>query len=141
MTIRKENVTNLSEHLLSLGGTSIFSDQISYDPDCEQILNNSKTFFGEKICIEMLPNACHWNISELFEKKLVDQIVIGYALSSDNVWFQHTWGMKNNILVETSKVNFFNIKVYYGMILEDPSSFVILCNNNPKGNGKVRRNK
>ena len=129
---------SLSKTLLALGGKDILGDQIQYDPDCELIKNKGQIFIGQKAFVEMSANGCHWNISKLFEEGLIDHIVIGYALSDSDVWFQHTWGIKDNFIIETSEVNFLHIKFYYGVTLDDPISFVELCNSNPQGNGKVR---
>lgn len=130
---------SLSKQLLTIGGKDIFGDQIQYDPDCDLILEQGKIFSGKKAFIEMLPNACHWNVSHLFENGVIDKIVIGYALSKEGAWFQHTWGIKDSTIIETSEVNFLNIETYFGVVMEDPKVFVELCNNNPKGSGKVRR--
>ena len=129
----------LREYLLSLDGTSIFGDQIEYDPDVNLLLEQGKIFSGNKAFVDMQANGCHWNVTYLFEQGSIDQIVIGYAMNPQGVWFQHTWGIKDDIIVETSEVNFFHIKTYFGVVLDDPLSFVELCNNNPKGSGKVRR--
>ncbi len=130
---------NLSNHLLSIGGNSIFSDQIEYDPDVDLLLKEGRIFSGSKAFIEMQVNECHWNVAHLFENKVIDQIVIGYALNYEDIWFQHTWGLKEGVIIETSEVNFVNIKIYFGTILSAPHSFIKLCKNNPAGNGKVRR--
>lgn len=130
---------SLKEKLLSIGGTDIFSNQLEHDPDAGLLLEKGKVFEGYKAYVEMKPHQCHWNVSALFENKIIDYIVIGYALNSDDVWFQHTWGLKDGVIIDTAEVNFLHIKTYFGIVLDDPNSFVELCKNNPAGSGKVRR--
>ena len=130
----------LVRHLLSIGGTGMFSDQIYNDPDCSLILGEGKTFLPfPKLLIKMEGNHCHWNIATLYEKAIVTEIVIGYALSIHGLWFQHTWGMQQDTIVETTTINSSNIRVYFGAVLNNPKSFVECCAQNPPGSGKVRR--
>jgi hypothetical protein len=130
---------NLSNLLLSFGGNSVYGDQIEHDPDCQELLEKGKIFAQKRAFIEMEMNECHWNISRLFEDNVIDKIVIGYALSKLGTWFQHTWGLREDTLVETTEVNFLYVETYFGIVLEDPKTFVELCKNNPAGSGKVRR--
>ena len=82
---------------------------------------------------------CHWNISSLYKQSLLTEIVIGYALNYHGQWFQHTWGMQEETLVETTEINYNNIRLYFGAILDDPCSFVEWCEQNLPGSGRVRR--
>jgi hypothetical protein len=130
----------LIQRLLSLGGRKMFGDQIYYDPDCKFIFTSGKSFPAfPKYLIAMNDHECHWNISNLYKQSMLSEIVIGYALSYDEDWFQHTWGMCGETLIETSEINFNNIKLYFGAVLFDPDRFVDWCKKNPPGSGRVRR--
>lgn len=129
----------LQQHLLTLSGIGFFKDQLEFDPDCEFILEFGRVFDEPKCYIEMAAHRCHWNISQLFTRGCLTDIIIGYALNIEGYWFQHTWGMIDRKIVETSKVNFENIKIYFGAVVNDPSAFADWCAQNPPGKGKVRR--
>ncbi len=129
----------LATRLLGIGGNSVFGNQIQNDPDCDLLLEQGKVFSGYKAFIEMQPHQCHWNVAQLFEEKVIEHIAIGYALNYEGIWFQHTWGLKDSVIVETSEANFLYVKTYFGIVLEKPLEFVELCKNNLPGNGKVRR--
>jgi hypothetical protein len=130
----------LVQHLLSIGGREMFSDQIYYDPDCKLLLDFGRVFPTTlKRLVPMDEHRCHWNISSLYKQSLLTGIVIGYALNYQEEWFQHTWGMRDETLVETTEINYNNIRLYYGVILNDPCSFVDWCDQNPPGSGRVRR--
>ena len=76
--------------------------------------------------------------SELFKKGDVDQIVIGYAKDGGR-WHQHTWGMKDGKVVETTRGNF-GVTEYYGLPLEgeEANKFAEWTAKNAPGQGKVR---
>jgi hypothetical protein len=65
------------------------------------------------VYVEMEPSACHSNVVEWY----LDQddetagICTGYALSEDGLWRQHSWGMKNGAIVETTAPR----TAYYGI--------------------------
>jgi hypothetical protein len=133
-------VESLVEHLLSIGGTKLFGDQIYYDPDCKLILESGRIFSTVlKRLVPMDDHRCHWNVSTLYKQSVLTEIAIGYALNYQEEWFQHTWGMQNETLVETTEINYNNIRLYYGVVLDDPCSFVRSCEQNPPGSGRVRR--
>jgi asparagine synthetase A len=47
---------------------------------------------------------CHTNISTLYDKQDIDEIMTGYALNSNNVWEYHSWGVKGDKIIETTIV-------------------------------------
>jgi hypothetical protein len=69
----------------------------------------------------------------------VDSIVIGYT-NNGNGWYQHTWGLKNGRVVETTASNR-NNSYYYGLELKksDADAFADWTELNPPGGGVVRR--
>lgn len=129
----------LVHHLLSIGGREMFGDQIYYDPDCELIRAGRVFPATLKQLISMDDHRCHWNISSLYKQSLLTEIAIGYALNYEGQWFQHTWGMQDKILIETTEINYNNIQLYFGVVIADPCSFAKWCEQNPPGSGRVRR--
>ncbi len=63
----------------------------------------------------MQPCACHRNVSRLWRRKRSGLIGIGtgYALSSDGLWRQHSWGMGRLGIVETTEARM----KYFGQFL------------------------
>ena len=60
--------------------------------------------------------ACHQNTSELFHDDKIDAIVTGWAQGPrDCVWRQHTWGLKDDAIIETTVKR----TKYFGVILSD----------------------
>jgi len=123
-----------------LGGSAFDPwGQFDRDPDLLRIMKEGKKFSPEDMVKKpMAPGECHWNTSKLFQKGEVDQIVIGYAKQGDE-WHQHTWGMKDGKVVETTSGNFGNDELF-GLPLEgeEAEMFASWCENNPPGNGAVR---
>lgn len=60
-------------------------------------------------------NQCHKNTSNLYLAGKVDTIVTGYALSSDGLWRQHSWGLSDGKVIETTERR---VK-YFGVSLND----------------------
>jgi hypothetical protein len=120
----------------------MFSHQMSNDPDSDLIANSGKMWKEtqrSKPTI-MEEGACHWNVSKLFKEGKIDTIGVGYAKNFQG-WHQHTFGLKDNKVVETTDDNLRNT-IYYGIPLskEQSKSFskFVLQKENKKGNGNVR---
>ncbi len=45
---------------------------------------------------------CHENVEELFSTGQIDTICSGYALSDDGCFRHHSWGLRENTLIETT---------------------------------------
>jgi hypothetical protein len=116
-----------SDLILKRGKYTPISDTTNYEKD-----GRDWDHLGEN-------GECHWNVAKLQENKEIDSTVIGYAFSDDLGWFQHTWGLKNGKIVETTSGNQ-NAKGYFGAALtkKEADSFAAWCKANPPGAGKVR---
>jgi hypothetical protein len=44
----------------------------------------------------------HTNTSVLYKDENIDEIITGYALNSNNVWIYHSWGVKDDKIIETT---------------------------------------
>jgi hypothetical protein len=62
---------------------------------------------------------CHSNAARLWavQRKAGFQIVTGWALSGD-VWFQHSWGLLHDRIIETTE----RCNAYFGVALDDTES-------------------
>ena len=56
--------------------------------------------------IEMIVSQCHDNVEKLYNKKLVEEKAFGYVLelsnNNDYRWREHSWGLKNGKIIETT---------------------------------------
>ena len=60
----------------------------------------------------MAQSNCHGNCEKLLNKKLIQNIYSGYALSSDGLWRFHSWGFDfESNLIETTEPRL----LYYGI--------------------------
>lgn len=91
---------------------------------------------------------CHWNVAELYSQGKIDAVVIGYAKHPLNqrmggvleqIWHQHTWGIKNGKIIETTKSNMASTE-YFGAELnaKEAQAFVSHANKVRPGECKMR---
>ena len=117
--------------------------QLQADPDAKEILEKgrfSKTVHKNKdkkmTLKEGSSGQCHDNTARLYDQGEIDDIVFGYCQHIDGTWRQHTWGMKNGKIVETTLENYERAYRYYGTKLsknaaDDFSAFVAKLRNEP----------
>jgi len=98
--------------LLEVGGKAVAA---RYEEDAEKLLERGvlmspkgfKMMVGDR-------SACHANTARLYEMNPKQvKIVTGYAMSDDQVWRQHTWGLWGNKVVETTEKR----TKYFGFVL------------------------
>ena len=102
----------LQDKLLSLGG-----DWVALEPECDllAILNRGQLFNGRVVFKKMAPHGCHRNCCEVWaERPRIYKIAIGWALSDDGIWRQHTWITKGRAIIETTEPR----SLYYGFEME-----------------------
>jgi|SRR5665213_1339855 len=98
--------------LLGIGGVEfVASSQI--DPDIGALISSGFAMEDLVECEPMERSACHANVARLWVADKSDLLGIGtgYALSDDGLWRQHSWGMRRNGILETTKprVRYFGI--------------------------------
>jgi len=103
--------TKLKSRLVTIGGDQVVIP--NYEPDLKRILTRGTEFGGSSQVIKGKRSNCHGNVSDLYDADAVDSIVTGYALSSDGLWRQHTWGLKGGVVIETTEKR----TKYYGVVL------------------------
>lgn len=101
---RQPALTRLREVLMRHGGLMLVAPQ-TYDPDLDALLvygrlldaSTTKLVLGRE-------SDCHGNVSRLWRKRPeAIVIVVGYALSDDGLWRQHTWGAEAGYVIETTE--------------------------------------
>lgn len=114
------------------------SQQALTDPDLAWIAKDGRKFRQVVKRYNGPEGRCHWNTAQLYDAKYIDHIVIGYAHNAQG-WHQHTWGLLNGGVVETTPSNFEN-DLWFGVVLNPSQSrgFVKLCKDHKPGEGKVR---
>lgn len=116
----------LRNKLLSFGGDNV---KLGLDTDDEQnrMLNDGRLYTEKVNFVSGIPNQCHRNVSDKYQKsnKHSFKIVSGYSLSN-GTWLQHSWGFNRNNIIETTKINF---DMYYGYELTPEESDEFCCSN------------
>ena len=56
---------------------------------------------------------CHANVARLWQRGALNGVGMGYALSSDGLWREHSWGFENDRIVETTepRLKYFGIRL------------------------------
>lgn len=120
------------------------TSQLMHDPDADLILKRGVLTDLTKPGVHLgIPlwgkdGECHWNVGALYAKGQVDAIVIGYARNIYG-WHQHTWGLKNGQIIETTPSNK-NVTHYFGVTLSPEGSvaFAAWTQDHRPGMGAVR---
>lgn len=116
--------------------------QVNHDPGVGMISEKGVHQSGaNKTLVSMTDGHCHWNSAELFKSGKIDAVVIGYAQHPDNGgrWHQHTWGVKDGKVVETTASNK-GVTKYFGVPLSkaDSQAFADHAAQAKPGMGKMR---
>ena len=103
------------------------------DPDLDWLAVRGK-FISTVGLKEVLVNQndCHRNASKLFTTGKIDTIVTGYAAatrpdSKTEYWYQHSWGLKDRKIVETTAGGYHR---YFGVVLTKQESVKFAKRNN-----------
>ena len=114
----------LEGRLLELGGTVALL--FLPDPQIGELLDRGCYFPGAGSLMQRgLPSACHTNAAMLLVRSRGSvRIAFGYALSTDGLWRQHSWGVdaEDGRIIETTERRV----RYYGLILNDDETLLRL---------------
>jgi hypothetical protein len=106
----------LRAKLLEHGGTEVVpqcrwnSDLRQYvivpDPDLVALVDHGDLMRGPVVCRSrgMEPNRCHQNIARLWLQRRKRDALVGIATGyclDDDLWGQHSWGVREDSLLET----------------------------------------
>jgi hypothetical protein len=99
--------------LLSFGGSLVVPPRAP-DPDLDTLLAGGFAFGPTVRFVPGEAGECHGNVAVLWIDGMVDAIATGYALSGDELWRQHSWGVDpDGVLVETTDER----SAYVGIVL------------------------
>jgi hypothetical protein len=130
MTIEEEHLLNprfreasaqqpalklLKPLLLKLGGAYVVAPQRP-DPDLLLLIESGFVTSGPILVKSMDHQACHRNVAKIWKarKHGIVAIASGYALSSDDLWWEHSWGIRREGILETTTKR---VK-YFGLVLQ-----------------------
>jgi len=101
--LQQPEVRVLRELLLKLGGIELVVPP-KPDPDLPDLLVSGQVTGGSVVLKELEEGRCHENVAEMWVDKKYDltAVATGYALSEDGLWRQHSWGIRNGEIVETT---------------------------------------
>ena len=120
--VRQPGLAILRARLLEIGGEELVARD---EPDLKSILSQGKHMDEPVVLTPMLDSACHENVSALWAKGALAGIATGYALSEDGLWRQHSWGVSDAGIVETTEVR----ECYFGATLSMPQADVFATSN------------
>ncbi|GAA4476442.1 hypothetical protein GCM10023170_099220 [Phytohabitans houttuyneae] len=87
---------------MSYGGLLVVAPAAP-ESDLERLLSSAVAFGPEARSIQADVGECHRNVAELWIDGAIEAIGTGYALSADELWRQHSWGVDvGGVLVETT---------------------------------------
>jgi hypothetical protein len=77
--------------------------QLGQDPDLDILADRGQMMSKDGWSAQKgKKHACHPNSAKLYDKGKVDTIATGYARGSGGYWYQHSWGIKDGKIVETT---------------------------------------
>jgi hypothetical protein len=88
--------------LLTYGGSLVVPPR-DPDPDLEELLSSASAFELTTRLVQGDAGECHRNVAALWIDAAIESIGTGYALSADDLWRQHSWGVGfDGVLIETT---------------------------------------
>ena len=101
---QQPEIKTLRALLLQMGGAELVAPPW-HDCQVPALVRAGFAMDGHVALKIMRPCACHRNVSRLWARKRSGLIGIGtgYALSSDGLWRQHSWGVGRLGIVETTE--------------------------------------
>jgi hypothetical protein len=99
----------LEQVLLSIGGVRV---AVRDEVDLEWLLAHGQLRDRPVLRVQGVTRECHRNASLLYRHNPESvQIETGWALSGDGVWRQHSWAVRDGLILETTvpRVRYFGI--------------------------------
>jgi hypothetical protein len=112
---QQPELKRLKALLLRLGGEFLVAPQ-KPDQDVPMLLEQGFLTSGPTALKVMKSSSCHQNVASVWTKRKfgIVGIATGYALSSDGLWRQHSWGILRDGVLETTKARL----KYFGIVLQ-----------------------
>lgn len=105
----------LRDKLLEISGLEIVPIPES---DLSKLLERGRLFDFDVELRPMRRSNCHENAAKLWMDNGENKICVGWGLSNDGLWRQHTWIINNETIIETTVIR---IK-YFGTVLTEEES-------------------
>jgi hypothetical protein len=117
--LEQPEMKQLKSLLLSFGGDFVVAPPKA-DPDVPRLLRSGFLMSGPILTKLMKTSMCHQNVSTVWTKgqKGLIGIATGYALSDDDLWRQHTWGLMRDGVLESTEARL----KYFGILLQDAAA-------------------
>lgn len=105
----------LKQKLLSLGGTAAC---IWTEPDFDALMARGQVWDGkDAVYTGGESSRCHEQTAQLwYQRKAGMKLCTGWALSPDGMWRQHSWGLLDGKVIETTPSE---RSAYYGFVMND----------------------
>ncbi|MBQ0904544.1 hypothetical protein [Micromonospora sp. U21] len=101
------------QKLLSFGGSLVVPPG-KPESDLEELRAGGSAFGSAVRYVQGDAGECHRNVAALWIDGVIESIGTGYALSADELWRQHSWGVeRDGALVETTDER----RAYVGIVL------------------------
>jgi hypothetical protein len=108
-----ELFAEVSAFLLSLGGQLVVPP-MHPDGMVRRLLVDGLRFADVPLVVETGErNDCHGNVVRLWRSEKAE-IATGYALSDDGLWREHSWGVRDGAVVETTEPR----QCYWGVVID-----------------------
>jgi hypothetical protein len=109
------DLRRLRSILLRMGGTFLVPPP-KPDGDVAALLESGFVTSGPITLKIMKCSSCHENVAVLWKRRQAGIIAIatGYALSEDELWRQHSWGILRDGILETTEARL----KYFGLVLQ-----------------------
>ena len=116
---QQPEIDALRRLLLGTGGIELVAPP-KPDPDVPLLIGAGFVMAGPVQCEAMGQSACHENVSRVWKAKRQDLTGIGtgYALSGDGFWRQHSWVVRREGILETTRER----AMYFGILLQGPDA-------------------
>ena len=113
----------LREKLLEIGGLEIVP---RFEEDLQKLLERGVSWGNKVKMTRGYKSQCHSNSAMLYTKNPIRySIVVGWGLSDDGLWRQHTWIMDGDIIRESTEKRL----AYFGTELNEEECAEFVFNN------------
>lgn len=110
---KQPKLLDLRALLLQIGGLELVAPLSVTDRNVPLLLIQGLIMKGEVTLLEMRKSDCQADVFKVLPNRRVGMICActGYALSDDGLWYQHSWGLVEHGILETTERR----KVYFGL--------------------------
>jgi hypothetical protein len=123
---KQPEIETLRTLLLETGGVELVAPP-TFDADVPKLIDAGYVMPGVVVSELMEDSGCHENVARLWTGKQYGLVGIctGYALTEDGLWRQHSWGVRQGEIIETTKERL----KYFGILLQGKDAdFFAECN-------------